>query len=97
MAKPTHRSANERSTAALESRNVENTLKASVWKRADATVFSGGGQAPFCASEARQVFCACDISDDSSMPTKPKMEREKNPMSNTQARNFMCVYYRTSA
>jgi len=74
-----------------ESKVVENTLYALVWKRADATVFSDGGQAPFCASEARHLFGVCDISDDSSMPKNPKRERAIKPARMTRESVFIVL------
>lgn len=70
---------------------VENTLNAFVWKSAEATVFPSGGQAPFCASEARQVVGACVISDEAIMPKNPKRDSERKPTSMSIETDFMML------
>lgn len=71
-----NRSAIAKRQIASERNAVPNTLSAFVWKKTEASVCAGGGHAPFCASDAKQVFGACSIFNESSTPKKPNTERE---------------------
>jgi len=73
----------------LESTVVVNAFIAFVWNIAESTVSLGGGQAPFCASEAMQRDGVCVISDASSILMKPKSDTEMKPMRTTAANTFI--------
>ena len=68
---------------------VVNAFIAFVWNMAESRVSLGGGQAPFCASEAMQRDGVWVISAASSMPMKPKSDMEMKPMRTIGANTFI--------